>query len=162
MWAHRLAVACDCGPFGTGTGKFGHPGQVPGVVTGCGVWSSVSICVSSWASWADQRGLAMTGGWLSCAMRSVTLRRTGKYTEWKSVWAGWGPGPVVANAAGHQGEVGAVACCGMLPGRAQCPCGSRRASGQVPERGIPVGVESIEMGAGMVVCSIGVPQMIPL
>ena len=27
----------------------------------------------------------MTGGWFSCAMRSVTLRRTGKYTEWKSV-----------------------------------------------------------------------------
>ena len=43
------------------------------------------ICVSSWASWADHRGLAMTGGWLSCAMRSVTLRSTGKYTEWKSV-----------------------------------------------------------------------------
>ena len=33
MWAHLPAVAFDCGPFETGTGKFGHPGQVPGVVT---------------------------------------------------------------------------------------------------------------------------------
>ena len=42
------------------------------------------------------------------------------------------------------------------------PVAPRRAFGQVPELGSPVGVESIEMGAWMAVCSIGVPQMIPL
>ena len=41
MWAHLPVVAVGCGPFGSGSGMRDRPGQVPDVVAGCGMWSSV-------------------------------------------------------------------------------------------------------------------------
>ena len=33
-------MAVGCGLFGSGSGMHDRPGQVPGVVAGCGMWSS--------------------------------------------------------------------------------------------------------------------------
>ena len=55
MWAHLPVVAVDCGPFESGSGMRGRPGQVPDVVAGCGMFSSVP-CVFPVAPIGQTRG----------------------------------------------------------------------------------------------------------
>ena len=55
MWAHLPVVAVGCGWFGNGSEMHGRPGQVPGVVAGCGMWSS-ALCVFPVAPVEQTRG----------------------------------------------------------------------------------------------------------
>ena len=55
MWAHLSVVAVGCGLFGIGNEMHDRPGQVPGVVAGCGMWSS-DPCVFPVAPIGQTRG----------------------------------------------------------------------------------------------------------
>ena len=93
MWCHVGASSCvGCRPCIVWNWE--RNAWVAGLESGCcSCLRSASqwfMCVSRCASWADQRGFAMTGGCCSCAIRRVTRWSTGRYIDSKSTWAGLG------------------------------------------------------------------------